>query len=215
MFGQIAPGGEIRPQELPREGVMRKIMGSSLLGITALAGTIFAGCNMAPNLDQEGARQLIQAHYASLAPVPIVIMVNRTGLKQGIDAKYWKLTKVYPNNSWADYTLTPEGKQVLALQAGGDVIQWRPDQNGFAHFFVATAVATHPRVVNVEPVEDDVIPNVPKAKSTWFVEAADFTGVPMPLQDIAHNPGNTNTFSTRRQVEFALEGGVWKVHEIR
>jgi len=181
----------------------------------ALAGGIaLVGCSTAPDLTQENARTLIQANYDSKSPVPIVIMVNRTGLKQGIDAKYWKLSKVYSNNSWADYTLTPEGKQVLALQTGGDVIQWRPDQNGFAHFFIATVAVTHPRAINVEQVEDDVIPNVSKARSAWYTENANFTGVPKPLQDIALNPGNTNTLSTRRQAEFALEGGVWKVYRI-
>ncbi len=193
------------------------LRGSVLCGFAAaLAGGVaLVGCSTAPDLTQENARTLIQASYDSKPPVPIVIMVNRTGLKQGIDAKYWKLSKVYANNSWADYTLTPEGKQVLALHAGGDVIQWRPDQSGFAHFFVTTAVATHPRALNVEQIEDDVIPNVSKAKSAWYTENANLTGVPKPLQDIALNRGNTNTLSTRGQAEFALEGGVWKVHSIR
>lgn len=189
---------------------------SVLCGCAAalVGGFVLVGCASAPDLTQDTARTLIQSNYDSKPAVPIVIMVNRTGLKQGIDAKYWKLSKVYPNNSWADYTLTPEGKQVLALQAGGDVIQWRPDQNGFAHFFIATVAATHPRALDVEPIEDDVIPNVSKAKSAWYTENANFTGVPQPLHDIALNPGNTNTLSTRRQAEFALEAGVWKVYSV-
>lgn len=193
---------------------MRRV--SVVCGFVAafLGGVALMGCSSAPDLTQETARTLIQGNYDSKPAVPIVIMVNRTGLKQGIDAKYWKLSKVYANNSWADYTLTPEGKQVLALQAGGDVIQWRPDQNGFAHFFVATVAATHPRAMNVEQVEDDVIPNVSKAKSAWYTEDANFTGVPQTLKEIALNPGNTNTLSTRRQAEFALEGGAWKVFRI-
>lgn len=193
---------------------MRRVYVLCGLAVAFAGGMALVGCSSAPDLTQEGARTLIQGNYDSKSAVPIVIMVNRTGLKQGIDAKYWKLTKVYSNNSWADYTLTPEGKQVLALQQGGDVIQWRPDQNGFAHFFVATVAATHPRALNVEQLEDDVIPNVSKAKSAWYTEDANFTGVPQPLQDIALSPGNTNTLSTRRQAEFALEGGVWKVYRL-
>jgi hypothetical protein len=36
--------------------------------------------------------------------------------------------------------------------------------------------------------------------------------VPDPLQNIAHNPGNT--LSSKRQADFSLEGGAWKLHSI-
>ena len=48
-------------------------------------------------------------------------------MRQGITAKYWKRTTIYPNKFWADFKLTAEGKKVVKLPKGGDVIQWRPD----------------------------------------------------------------------------------------
>jgi hypothetical protein len=37
-------------------------------------------------------------------------------------------------------------------------------------------------------------------------------GVPDALQQIAHNPGNK--LSSKRQAEFALDGGAWKLVSI-
>jgi hypothetical protein len=36
--------------------------------------------------------------------------------------------------------------------------------------------------------------------------------VPAPLVNIAHNPGNR--LSNKRQADFALENGGWKLHSI-
>ena len=186
--------------------------GFAAIGLVAL-GFALMGCNSAPDLTKTAAQALIQAEYDKRPAEGVIVMVDRVGLKQGLDAHYWKLTKVYPNNRWADYILTPEGKKALTLNGGGDVIQWRPDADGAAHFFVTTVAANHPRVHDVRDPQDDVVANVPTAKSTSFVESVDFSGVPQPLQDMAHNPGNT--LSAHRQVDFALEAGVWKVHLIR
>jgi hypothetical protein len=169
---------------------MNKLLTLSGLAAATVAFAALAGCRSAPELTQTDAQVLIQAYYDQHPAAPIILMVNSTGLKQGYDAHYWKLTKVYPNHRWADYTITPKGKQVLSVNGGGDVIQWRPDQDGFGHFFITTAVANRPRVHDVEPLQDDVVANVATAKSAWFIESVDRNGVAQPLQDIAHNPGN-------------------------
>lgn len=194
---------------------MAKLFGLSSFAVLAVAGAglLCAGCKSAPDLTSSNARVLLQADYDGSPAEGLIVMVDRTGLKQGLNAHLWKLTKVYPNQRWADYTLTPEGQAILTLNGGGDVIQWRPDDNGDAHFFVTSLVTTHRRVLQVSDPQDDVVANVPTAKSAFFVEGVNFEGVPQPIQEIAHNPGNTLT--TRREVDFSLENGAWKVHSIR
>ena len=58
-----------------------------------------------------------------------------------------------------------------------------------------------------------MIPGVDHAKSANFTEGVDLTGVPDPLQQIAHNPGNR--LSTKRTAEFALANGAWTVHSVQ
>lgn len=176
-------------------------------------GLLCTGCKTAPELNSGNARVLLQAEYDRRPPAGIVVIVDRIGLRQGLNAHLWKLTKVYPNQRWADYTLTPEGKAVLSLNAGGDVIQWRPDNEGNAHFLITTLATNHPRVLQVGDPQRDVLANVRTARSAVFMEAVNFEGVPQPIQDIAHNPGNT--LITRREGNFSLENGAWKVHSIR
>ena len=176
------------------------------------AGWWVMGCKSAPALSQADAQKLIQAYYDQQPPTSFVINVNDTGLKQGYDAKYWKLTKVYPNKRWADYDLTDEGKKVLTLNGGGTTIQWRPDDQGEGHFYVTTVATNHPKVKEVEDPQDDIVPGVDTAKSTRFTEDANLGGLPDPLQQMAHNVGNV--LSSRRTADFALEGGSWKVHDV-
>jgi hypothetical protein len=176
------------------------------------AGLWVAGCNSAPNLSSADAQKLVQAYYDQQPATTFIVNVNETGLKQGFDAKYWKLTKVYPNKKWADYELTDEGKKVLTLNGGGTVIQWRPDEDGKGHFYVTTVQANHPIIKDVEEPQDDVVVGVDKAKTARFTEDENFAGVPQALQDIAHNPGNT--LATKRHADFAYEGGAWKVHGV-
>lgn len=194
---------------------MNKSWKMRAFGVLALAGAGvgLAGCNFTPDLSKTAAQTMIQAEYDKKPAEGFLIAVGPTGLQQGLDAGYWKLTKVYPSQRWADYTLTPEGKKVLVLNGGGDVIQWRPDSDGKAHFFITTIQKNHARIHDVQDPQDDVVANVDTAKSTTFMESVNWTDIPQPLQDIAHNPGNT--LSTRRHVDFALEGGTWKVHLIR
>jgi len=35
-----------------------------------------------------------------------------------VTAKYWDRVKAYPNNYWADFKLTDEGKKVVTLAKG-------------------------------------------------------------------------------------------------
>jgi hypothetical protein len=193
---------------------VKKVRSLGALGAMLLvgAGLWVTGCKSTPPLSQDDALKLIQAYYDQQPASSITINVNETGMKQGYAAKYWQLTKVYPNKLWADYTLTDDGKKALTLNGGGVLIQWRPDADAKGHFYVTTVATTHPKPHDVSEPQDDTVANVETAKTASFTESVNFTGVPQPLQDVAHNPGNT--LSTKRHAEFALEGGAWKVHSI-
>ena len=106
-----------------KRGVKLQVAGAiALLG----AGFIGAGCKSAPPLSQQQAQGLIQAKYDKSAATPITITLTDPGMVQGVDAKYWDRTKVYPNRLWADFTLTPDGKKLISVPGGGSVIEWRP-----------------------------------------------------------------------------------------
>jgi hypothetical protein len=60
--------------------------------------------------------------------------------------------------------------------------------------------------------QDEVLPGTSTVKSVAFTESVNLDGVPGPLQDIAHNPGNK--LSTKRQADFVLDGGAWKIQAI-
>jgi hypothetical protein len=77
---------------------------------------------------------------------------------------------------------------------------------------VVTVAANHLKARDIKEIQDETLAGVDIAKGASFTEAVDFTGVPEPLQDIAHNPGNK--LSSTRQADFSLEGGVWKLHSI-
>ncbi len=195
------------------EGNVKNATHRHVLGALAFlgAGLLLTGCK--PDLTQANALALIQAEYDHRPATGITITVDELGLKQGITAKYWQLTKVYPNNRWADYTLTPEGKKTLTLPGGGDVIQWRPESGSQPQFMVLTVATNHLKARDPKEMEDEVLPGVEgTAKVASFTESVSLNGVPAPLQDIAHNPGNK--LSTKRQAQFALDGGTWKLHAI-
>jgi hypothetical protein len=185
-----------------------------MLGALLLAGAGLwvTACKSTPELTQTDAQKLIQADYDSRPAAGAGIYINEIGLKQGLNDKYWKLTKVYPNNRWADYTLTDDGKKVLKLQDGGDVIQWRPEDGNNFHFYVVTLQQNHFRVKDVSGPEDGVVPGVDKAKSATFSETLNLDGVPQPLSDLAHNAGNQ--LSSKKTADFSYENGAWKLHEI-
>lgn len=191
---------------------MKRAFDFRVLGVVLIVGLALSGCKSAPELSQADAQKLIQAYYDQQPPTTITINVDQNGIRQGVTAKYWKLAKAYPNNRWADLDLTDEGKKALTLNGGGNTIQWRPDDQGKGHFYVTTVASNHPKIKEVADPQDDVVPGVDTAKSTKFTEDANFTGVPDPLQQIAHNPGNILT--SRKTADFALDNGAWKVHDV-
>jgi hypothetical protein len=158
---------------------------------------------------------MIQAKYDQTPPVGITIMVNDQGMGEGVLAKYWTQTKRYPNGYWGDFTLTPDGKKVVKLVSGGDVIQWHPETPKDPHYAVAmvTVAANHLKAHDISNIQNEVLPGVATAKGATFTESVVFDGVPMPLQNIAHNPGNK--LSAKRQADFVLDdGGAWKLQSI-
>lgn len=131
-------------------------------------------------------------------------------MREGITAKYWERTKVYPNRFWADFTLTPEGKKAVKLADGGDVIQWRPESLTDMHFsVVVTMVATnHLKAHDVSEIQDES----GGGKSAGYWESESLDGVPAALVEIAHNPGNQ--LSRKRVANFVLDGNAWKLASI-
>ena len=196
---------------------MKSLLNFKALGAVVLmgAGWLIAGCNSAPDLSQADALKLVQADYDKAAPSGITIFVDDLGMRQGATAKLWDRTKIYPNKYWADFKLTDEGKKVVKLKAGGDVIEWRPASADDKSYNVemVTVQANHLRAHDLGNIDDSVIPGVEHAKTASFTEGVDLTGVPDTLQQIAHNPGNR--LSTKRHADFALVNGAWTVHGIQ
>ena len=172
------------------------------------AGMFLAGCKTAPELTADQATALIQAKYDADPAAGVSIMVDDFGLKAGLAEKYWKLAKVYSNNRWADYTLLPDGKKVMTLNAGGDVIEWRPETGNDSHFLVTTVATNHLKARDVQNPQNDV----GGTKSAVFTETVNLDGVPAPLQDMAHHPGNK--LGTKKTATFAVDGGAWKLQSI-
>ncbi len=182
------------------------------LGFVALlgAGLLVAGCKSAPPLTQSQAQAMIQAKYDQTPAAGIDITVGNAGMAQGALDGYWARTKRYPNGYWADFTLTPDGKKVLKLASGGDVIQWRPESPSDNEFsvIVTTLVQNDLKVSDVGQVQDQA----GGGKSVQFSEDENLTGLPAPLQDLAHEPGNQ--LSRPREADFSLVNGVWKLQSV-
>lgn len=195
---------------------MRNLTNWKALSVAGLlgAGLLLAGCKSAPPLSQDDALKLIQAKYDSTPADSITINLSKDGIGQGINNGFWKLTKVYPNKFWADYTLTDDGKKAVKLTGGGDVIQWRPQSESDASYSITvqTVVMNHLKARDLQQVTDETLPDVSSAKGADYTEGVDMTGVPQGLQDLAHNPGNQ--LSTKRHADFALENGAWVLHGI-
>jgi len=191
----------------------RKLKALVVLAFLAV-GLLLTSCKSAPDLTATEALALIQASYDQTAAVGASIFVNDLGMRQGATAKYWTRTKVYPNKFWADFTLTDEGKKALSLPNGGDVIQWRPDSATDTHYsiVVVTKAANHLKAHDISSIQDETVPGLDTAKGAAYTEGVNLQGVPGPIQDIAHNPGNK--LSTKRHADFSLESGTWKLHGI-
>ncbi|HEY1649001.1 MAG TPA: hypothetical protein VGF96_13550 [Terracidiphilus sp.] len=174
------------------------------------AGLLGAGCKSAPELTQANATSMIQANYDQSAPVPLNIVVNDLGMQEGLTAKYWQEIKRYPNGYWADFKLTPDGKKLVKLSDGTDVIQWRLDGPSDPHYAMTltTIAANRLKPVNIGDAQDDGA-----GKSVAFSEDVNMDGMPVPLQGIAQNPGNQ--LSTPRHANFVLANGAWKLDSIK
>ncbi len=187
-------------------------LSAAVLLATALLVT---GCKSAPPpLTVDQAQAMIQAKYDQAAPVGISINLSDLGMGQGMAAGYWVRTKVYPNRYWADFTLTPEGKKLVTLPGGGNVIQWRPMSPADSTYSmtVTTVQANRLKALNVQNIQSESLPDGSKGMGAHFDEVEDFTGIPAPLSDIGHNPGNQ--VSVARHADFALVNGAWKLQSI-
>jgi hypothetical protein len=203
---EIGPFGAVYGGKVNRAGSGKTLAVAGVLGLALLV----SGCKSAPDLTAANAQTLIQAKYDQDPAVGAAINVSDLGLRQGLSAKYWTLTKVYPNKYWADYKLTDDGKKAVTLSGGGDVFQWRPDSADDKNYsIIMTSVATnHLKARDLKDPQDDV----GGTKSVIFTEAVSLDGLPAPLQDIAHNPGNR--LSNKRTATFALDSGAWKLSSI-
>jgi hypothetical protein len=171
------------------------------------AGLILSGCKSAPELTQAQAQAMIQAKYDQMPAMGADIAVDEPGLGRGTVANYWSRTTVYPNRFQGDFTLTPEGKKILKLQKGGDVIQWRPQFAGDKNYviIVETLAASHLKAHVISDPRDDV----GDTKIVDYTESVNLDGLPNDLQIIAQ--GNGNRLSSKHMATFALDGGAWKL----
>jgi hypothetical protein len=173
------------------------------------AGLGMAGCKSAPELTQAQAQSMIQAKYDQSSGITFNITVDDRGMQQGVAAKYWVGNRRYPNGYWGDFTLTPDGKKVVKLSSGGDVIQWRPDGPSDPRYAVVVVplAVSHLKARSPGDVE-----TVADTRTLSYIEEVDLTGMPDPLQNIAHNPGNKLT--TQRLATFVLNNGAWTLQSI-
>lgn len=176
------------------------------------AGLVVAGCKSTPDLTASNAQALIQAKYDAQPAAGVNVRVDDLGMRQGLDAKYWNRTKMYPNKFWADFQLTPDGKKAVTLPGGGDVIQWRPEsaEDKSYSIIVVTAATNHRKAHDVTNIRDEAVPGVDgMGKAGDYTESVNMDGVPAPLQGIAHNTGNK--LSSKHTADFALDNGAWKL----
>jgi hypothetical protein len=183
----------------------RKMLVLGTLGFLS-AGWLLGGCKSAPELTQANAQGLIQAKYDQMPPAGAVILVDEQGLARGVTAKYWERTKVY-NRFWGDFTLTPEGKKVVTLQKGGNVIHWQPLNAGDKNytFTVVTVAANHLKAHVTNDPQDDL----GETKTVRYEENVNLDGVPNDLKIMSSGLGNR--LSTKHVATFALDAGAWKL----
>jgi hypothetical protein len=182
-----------------------------LAGVAALV--TLTGCR--PELTNEQALPLIQAHYDQTAAVPLAFQIDQSGLQAGILAKYWTLTKVYPaNKEWGDFTLTADGKKLIKLPNGKDIIEWRQDPAGKFQFALVTVTPLKFKARDIREIRKEVVPGVKgPGQVVVYMEAHDLTPLPNELQDIIlHN--SSNKIAEKRQADMAFENGAWAFHNI-
>ncbi len=186
-----------------------------LIGMLGFLGAgLVSGCKSAPQLTKANALALIQAKYDKDPAAGVAIAVDVNGLKDGVAAKYWEKATVYANRIWGDFSLTPEGKNVLTLSNGGDILQWRPDHDPDPNYaVVVTSVAkNHLKAQDIQDLQEEVLPGVATAKGADFNEVVNLDGLPAPLAKIASNA--INKLVNKRHADFAYENGAWVLHSI-
>jgi len=173
------------------------------------AGLFLAGCKSAPVLTSDQASAMIQAKYDQDPGFAFNISVDDRGMQQGVAAKYWVGVRRFPNGYWGDFKLTDDGKKVLKLAGGGDVIQWRPEGPSDPHYAIVVVplAVSHFKVRSVGDVE-----SIGDSRTVTYMEDVNLTGIPDPLQNIAHNP--VNKLSTERQATFVLTNNAWTLKSI-
>jgi len=173
------------------------------------AGWSLMGCKSAPDLTQDQAITLIQDKYDKDPGIVFNIAVDDRGMQQGVHANYWLGTRRYPNGYWGDFKLTDDGKKVVKLPSGGDVIQWRPESPNDPKYVVVVTplAASHLKARNPGDVE-----SVGDTKTVTFMEDVNLSTLPAPLQAIAQSPDNKT--STQRLATFALNNGQWTLKSI-
>ena len=184
-----------------------------VLGMLCI-GLFLSGCKPAPELTKASALALIQAKYDKDPAAGVAIAVDVHGLKDGVAAKYWAKATVYANRIWGDFKLTPEGKNVMKLSDGGDVLKWRPDKDPDPTYavVVTSVVTNHLKAQEVQDPQDETLPGVSTAKGADFLEVVNLDGLPSPLAKIASNP--INKLVTKRHADFSYENGAWVLHSI-
>lgn len=208
-------GARERGVAVSKESVGKAFGALALLGLVTVAGMgLLAGCKSAPPLTADQAKVMIQARYDATPATGAHIVVNKMGMKIGITEGLWKLTKVYPNKFWADYTLTDEGKKAIVLANGGNVIEWRPNSMGDTTYMVTiqTVAANHLKALAVHDPESEELPGESAARSVLFNEVVDLTGVPEGLKEIAED--GMTPLSTNRRSDFVLQDGKWVLKSI-
>jgi hypothetical protein len=176
----------------------------------ASAGLVLSGCKSAPDLTTANAQALIQAKYDQDPAVGATIKLDDLGMRQGVTAKYWDRSKSFPIKWWADFKLSDTGRKAVQLASGGDTIEWRPDNADDKNYFVTvtTAAANHLKARDLQDPQSES----DGTKTVVFNESVSLDGVPAPLAEIAHNPGNK--LATKRTATFALDNGAWKLQSI-
>jgi hypothetical protein len=184
-----------------------KVLGTLVL---LSAGWWLAGCKSAPELTQAQAQSMIQAKYDKDPGITFNVAVNDRGMQQGVHANYWVGNKRYPNGYWADFTLTPDGKKVVKLPDGGNVIQWRPDGPAAPNYSIVVVplAVSHLKARNLGDVE-----TIGDSRTVTYMEDVTLDTMPAPLQAIAQNPGNK--LSTQRMATFVLVNGAWSLQSVQ
>ncbi len=190
-----------------------RILRTSLLLVGVAALFTLTGCK--PELTNEQALPLIQAHYDQAAAVPMNFKVDQSGLQAGLLAKYWILTKLYPQNkAWGDFTLTDAGKKLIKLPNGKDVIEWRQDAGGKFQYEVTTVAALKFKARDIHEIRNEVVPGVKgPGRVVVFMETHDIAALPNELQDIILHNAN-NKIAEKRQADMDFENGAWAFHNI-